>query len=376
MADFEAMARALVAADVHRPALVLDAVAFRHNLASVAAYLPTGYDVRIADKSLPAQGLLAAAMAGLRSNRVMSFHLPLTARVLADFPDADVLMGKPMPAPAAAAFRRDNPEAGRVIWLIDNCERLTDYLEMAAADPRPLRIAFEIDIGLGRGGYGRPSDLAAAAGRVVAPMVIEGVMGYEAHASALPRLLGGGGPAEARAMARLSEFIAALPHEARRILNTGGSSTALDLPDNGPGNEVVIGSALVKPSDFDQRCNRGLRPALFILTPALKTVAHGLPGHPRLSAVLRALGLIGSRITFGYGGKWMAKPVCPEGLRPSPFYAPSSNQHGWVLPRRAREPGWLAFRPTQSEAVIQDFASIHVFENGVITQEWAVYPPV
>lgn len=375
MSKFDVMSGALARNGVHRPALVLDAAALRDNLGVLAAELPHGYAVRIADKSLPAPRLLAETMAALHSNRVMSFHLPLTARVLADFPEADVLMGKPMPSPAAAQFRRDNPDADRVVWLIDSCQRLTEYLAIAQADGRTLRIAFEVDIGLGRGGYARPSDLAAAVGRVVAPVQVEGLMGYEAHANALPRVLGGGGRAETRAMARLAAFVAALPPSARRILNTGGSTTAMDLPDDGPGNELVIGSAVVKPSDFDQPCNAALRPALFVVTPVLKTLPHGLPGHPRLSSLLRATGLIGRRIAFGYGGKWMARPVWPEGLRPSPFYAASSNQHGWVLPNRTQAPGWLVLRPTQSEALLQDFAEIHVLRDGVIAETWPVYPP-
>ncbi|MFB2594892.1 alanine racemase [Paracoccus sp. p4-l81] len=373
--DFQAVTRALAQAGIVRPALVLDRRRLRDNLSVLAAGLPADHAVRLADKSIPAPDLIAAGMAGLSTDRIMSFHLPLTARVLARFPQAEVLMGKPMPAAAAAAFRRDVAGADRVIWLIDRCEVLRDYLSLAAADGRPMRLVFEVDIGLGRGGYARPSDLAAAAGRVTAPVQIEGLMGYEAHVSALPRLLGGQGRAGVQAMARLSDFIAALPPGARRILNTGGSSTALAMPAGTPGNEVVVGSALVKPSDFDQPCNAALTPALFIVTPVLKTVPHGLPGHPRLSEALRGARLIGDRIAFGWGGKWMAQPVYPAGLRPSPFYAPSSNQQGWVLPRGAPEPTVIALRPTQSEAVIQDFAEILIHEDGRITDSWPVWPP-
>lgn len=360
---------AVEAAGLHRPVLVLDRAAMADNIAHLASHLPAGYARRVADKSLPAPGLIAAALAGLETNRVMSFHLPLTARVLAEFPKAELLMGKPMPAPAAAAFIRDIPGADRVIWLIDSAERLASYRSIGA----PLRVAFEVDIGLGRGGFASPAALAAAA-RNCAPLIPEGLMGYEAHVSALPALLGRGARAQAAAMDRLAVFVAALPEQARRVLNTGGSSTALALPEGGPGNELVVGSALVKPSDFDQPCNAALKPALFVVTPVLKTVAHELPGHPSLSAMLRAAALIGERISFVYGGKWMATPIWPEGLRDSPFYEPSSNQQGWVLPHDSPAPSHLVLRPTQSEAIIQDFAEIHVLEGGAITDSWPVWP--
>ncbi len=375
MLDLSAMIQSLAREGIARPVLALSAGALRDNIATLATGLPAGYAVRLADKSLPAPDLLAAAMTGLGTDRVMSFHLPMTARVLERFPQAQVLMGKPMPAAAVAAFRRDHPGADRVTWLVDGCECLTEHLAIAGADGRPMRIVFEVDIGLGRGGYARPADLAAAVGRVVAPAQVVGLMGYEAHVNALPTLLGRGARAQRVAMRHLADFVDALPHDAREILNTGGSSTALMLPARGPGNELVVGSALVKPSDFDQPCNKRLRPALFILTPALKTVPHGLPGHPRLSALLRGLGLIGGRITFGYGGKWMALPVRPEGLRPSPFYAPSSNQQGWVLPEGTPPPGCIALRPTQSEGVIQQFPEIFVMDEGGLREVWPTWPP-
>lgn len=368
MGRLAALAAASDAAGLDEPVLVLDRPAFQHNLAHLDAHLPAGYARRIVDKSLPAPDLLAAAFEGLRSDKVMSFHLPITARVLDRFPAAELLMGKPMPARAAAQFAA-RPGAERVIWLIDSAERLATYRAIGA----PLRVAFEVDIGLGRGGFATPDALRAAL-RDCGPLIPEGVMGYEAHVSALPALLGRGARAQSAAMTRLAGFIAALPETARRVLNTGGSSTALHLPKAGPGRELSIGSALVKPSDFDQPCNAALRPALFIVTPVLKTVPHGLPGHPRLSRALRGARVIGGRISFTYGGKWMAAPVHPEGLRASPFYGPSSNQQGWVLPRGAPAPDRIILRPTQSEAVLQHFPCLHLFDGQAITGTWPVWP--
>lgn len=367
MTDFLALSAALARAGLDRPALVLDQAALSANLTHLDAALPKGLARRVADKSLAAPDLMAAALAGLRTDRVMSFDLRLTARVLARFPQAQVLMGKPMPVSQAAVFRRDCAHADRVIWLIDSPARAADYAALNVA------AAFEVDIGLGRGGFADPRavrDVVALQGLRPA-----GVMGYEPHVAALPRALGGGtgGAAQARAMARLADFAAVLP--AGNIVNSCGSTTALALPPGTAATEVTTGSAVVKPADFDQPCNAGLRPALFIATPILKCVVHGLPGHPRLSARMRAARLIRDRVAFTFGGKWMAQPVWPSGLRISPFYGTSANQQGWTMPRGLPAPDRIILRPTQSEAVIQQFSEIALFDGGEITGFWPVWPP-
>lgn len=369
--SFALAGAALDAAGLHGPVLVLDHDALIANIATLRRRLPQGYALRIADKSLPAPDLLAAAMEGLATDRIMSFHLPLTARVLDRFPQADILMGKPAPVAMAAGFLRDHARKGQVTWLIDSVQRAAEYAALARDLGHDLPVAFEVDIGLGRGGFGDPAQLIHARLPGLTP---RGLMGYEAHTAALPAILGRGARAQDAAMRRLAGFRRALDLP-DVVVNTGGSSTALGLPQNGPGNELTIGSALVKPSDFDQPCNGALRPALFVSAPVLKTVPHGLPGHPRLSAWLRRAGLIGGRIAFIYGGKWMAVPVWPKGLRGSPFYGESSNQQGFVLPAGMDPPGRVWLRPTQSEALIQQFPALHVMQGGAIVANWPVFAP-
>ncbi|WP_127115096.1 alanine racemase [Shimia sediminis] len=370
---FEALIHAVDSAGLHRPVLVLDQARLTANLAYLRANLPGGMAVRLADKSLPVPDLLAQGFKALGSDRVMSFHLPLTARVLDHFPKVSALMGKPMPVAGAAQFLKTCPHAARVTWLIDSDDRLMAYRRLAEETGTNLRIAFEVNIGLGRGGLETPDALRACLTQS-GPLHVEGVMGYEAHVNALPRLLGGGAPAQGRALERLAAFVACLGPAQRSILNTGGSSTALGLPQDGPANDLTLGSLMVKPSDFDQHLNAAIDPALFIVTPALKTYAHGLPGHPRLSRVLQATRLIRDRIVFFYGGKWMARPVFPEGLTPSPFFDASSNQHGMCLPRGAAAPGHIVLRPTQSEAVLQQFGDIQVFDGTAITGQMTPFP--
>ncbi|MCV6586558.1 MAG: alanine racemase [Marinibacterium sp.] len=370
----ERLIRAVSDAGLHRPVLVLDAARLRANLDLLARTLPRDATLRLADKSLPAPDLLALGFEALACDQVMSFHLPLTAQVLARFPKAQALMGKPMPVRAAAQMLGDAPLAQRITWLIDSAETLAAYRRLADDTSAPLSIAFEVNIGLGRGGFETPQDLASALG-AVGPLTVRGLMGYEAHVHALPRLLGRGAPALRRAMARLAGFVDVLPRTQRQILNTGGSSTILDLPADGPANDLTLGSLLVKPSDFDQPQNAAIQPALFIVTPVIKTCRHGLPGHPGLSRLLRRAGIIRNRIAFAYGGKWMAQPIHPQGLSASPFFSPSSNQHGICLPNGAPAPDHIVFRPTQSEAVLQQFAALHVFDGAQISGQMTPFAP-
>lgn len=360
---------ALKEAGIERPALVLDLDAFRQNLSYLNSHLPAGYRRRIADKSLPSITLLAEVMTGLGADATMSFHLPLTEQVLAQFPETDVLMGKPVPVGEAGRFIATCPQASRVTWLIDSEKRLAEYraLALAGAD---LKVAFEVDIGLGRGGFTDPAAMARAL-EDCSPITVRGLMGYEAHVNALPAILGKGEAAQRRAQARLREFVEQLPAASREIINTGGSTTALMLPETGPSNDLTIGSAVVKPSHFDQPCNHRLKPAMFIVTPVLKSHPHGLPGHPSLSEWLRQFRLIDPEIAFIYGGNWMAEPIWPEKLKTSPFYGVSSNQQGFTLPRGTRVPDHVVLRPTQSEALISQFSCLWVYQDGQITDQWA-----
>ncbi|MCT8158788.1 alanine racemase [Pseudoruegeria sp. SHC-113] len=368
---FETLTRALSLAGVHRPAMVLDTARLARNLSALKQALPKGYRVRIADKSLPAPCLLESAFAGLGAQAVMSFHLPITRAVLARFPNTSVLMGKPMPVQEVARFLDDELRAGQVAWLVDSLPRLAAYRALAEQRGLKLRVAFEVDIGLGRGGLAEPEDLAQALG-ACGPLQPVGVMGYEAHVNAMPGLLGRGAKAADAARARLAAFKALLPEGAAEIVNTGGSTTVLDLPEGGPANDLTVGSLIVKPSDFDQPQNADIEPALWIVSPVLKTHPHGLPGHPQLSRLLRKTGMIAPEIAFIYGGKWMAAPIWPAGLKQSPFFGPSSNQQGFTY--RGDAPEAVVLRPTQSEAVIQQFPELWQFDGAQITGREKPFP--
>ena len=114
----------LKTAGMGRPALLIDLDRFDRNCTRLIKSLPTNKNYRIVDKSLPSVDMIKHVMQHTGTKRVMCFHQPFV-NVLADqIPDADLLIGKPMPVKAAETFYRTldshgnfNPEH-QLQWLI------------------------------------------------------------------------------------------------------------------------------------------------------------------------------------------------------------------------------------------------------------------
>ncbi|UVK53522.1 DSD1 family PLP-dependent enzyme [Mesorhizobium sp. AR02] len=377
-AYFATLSQALKQADIFQPCLLLDRDRLDSNIALVKARLDPGLAVRLVDKSLACLPLLSHIGKTLGTDRLMTFHPPISEAVLKAFPDADLLYGKPMPVGAArAVLSRGDVAWSRVRWLIDTQERLAEYGALSIELDIELRVAFEIDVGLHRGGFASPETLSKALSALPAHKRLhcQGVMAYEAHAPHIPGLFGGPAKALAQASERAAAFVARLGMDQRRILNIGGSKTAL-LHHGGIANEVSMGSAFVLPSDFDTPGLDGFLPAAFIATPILKVVEPMLPGPPAVSRLLQALGRFPRKGCYLYGGKWMAEPIFPEGMKTNGLLGLSSNQQFMGLPANAiTRPGDYAFlRPTQSEAVLQQFGPIAVLSQGKIVDRWPVLP--
>lgn len=376
---FQTMTAALRGAGLFKPCLVLDRDQLDSNIALTRQKLAPELALRLVDKSLACLPLLSRIADALGSTRFMTFHLPISEAVLKAFPKADLLFGKPMPVDAARqVLARKDDDWKRVCWLIDTEARLEQYMVMAEALGCDLRIAFEVDIGLHRGGIADPAALSLALQRVRQHPLLhsEGIMGYEAHAPHIPNLFGGPEKALAESVTAFQAFVASLAPEERLILNTGGSKTALLHGAGTQANEVSIGSAFVLPSDFDTAGLIGFQPAAFIATPVLKVVEAGLPGSAFVSRVLQALGRFPRRGCYIYGGKWMAKPVFPEGAQEEAMLGQSSNQQFMALPDNTtlQPDDFLFLRPTQSEFVLQQFGAIAVFSQGHIVEQWPVLP--
>ena len=137
--------------------------------------------------------------------------------------------------------------------------------------------------------------------------------------------------ARAKAVSLFRQYVACLAADQRAILNLGGSSTALLYDRSVGANELSVGSAFVLPTDFDVPSLTELRPAVFIATPILKVVETEMPGLDKRSRILKRLGLLARRGCFLYGGKWMAKPVYPPGLKLDTTFGFSTNQQFMAL---------------------------------------------
>ncbi|MCA0342360.1 MAG: DSD1 family PLP-dependent enzyme, partial [Proteobacteria bacterium] len=94
------------------------------------------------------------------------------------------------------------------------------------------------------------------------------------------------------------------------------------------------------------------------------------------SRFAQKLGLLPRRGCYIYGGKWMAKPVFPSGMKVNGTMGFSTNQQFFELPpdSPAAVDDYAFLRPTQSEFVLQQFGSIRVFSNGRIADDWPALP--
>jgi hypothetical protein len=192
-------------------------------------------------------------------------------------PNADILMGKPAPSYAVRGFLKGlglkQEQAQRVQWLVDTPERLEELQCIAKELGLPLRVNLEVDVGLHRGGFSladfgcciRAWPLGATSGG----LSLSGLMGYDAHVGKVPWQ--SADLAHRRAAEAYAEFVRiterVLPELAGSLcLNGSGSPTFQNLTGQECWNEVTIGSAFVKPTDFDIKLLREFEPAAFIAT--------------------------------------------------------------------------------------------------------------
>lgn len=378
-----------------RPTLLVDLDRVDRNVDALARALGARH-FRAVAKSLPSPRLLEYVLRRAQSDRLMSFHQPFLNHIARALPDCEILLGKPMPAIAADRFYRvlaPGPfdPASRLEWLIDSPERLRQYRELAAGRDLRLRVNVELDVGLHRGGVADPSEL----GRLLAVvdedprLELAGVMGYEAHVAKLPTA----GGEQARELERVKrryraflEVVAArrgrpaeAPDEAGRrlTLDAAGSPTyRLWSSIEGLANELAVGSALVKPLDFDLPTLVDHEPAAWIATPVLKaTDGLAVPGLGPLNDLWRAWDPNRARTFFVYGGYWKARPVSPPGLIENPIFGRSSNQEmlNGSVGVALEVDDYVFYRPTQSESVLLEFGDLAIVRGGRIVDFWPVF---
>ncbi len=355
------------------PCLVLDLDRFQRNIALVRDRTQPGVGIRVVAKSLACQPLLDQAYEGLNATGLMTFSVRMLERLLGARPQAEQLMGKPLPVQGAAQVLSAHAHAAaRVIWLIDTEARAAQYAALAETRGQTLRVALELDVGLHRGGV-PPERLADGITALTrhGNLRFEGVMGYEPHLAKLPGPLRR--PATRRVVRALQDAAAQVKEAGGTLINTAGSMTFAGYGPQHGVSEVSLGSVLVKPTDFDMPSTEGFEPALFIATPILKYMpGNPLPGLdwlPRIATRRRAHLAV-------YGGYWKAQPVHPAGYGYSGVFGHSSNQEVWTGPVLDHAPvdHFAILRPTQSEAVLPEFGEVVVVSQGRITDRWPTMP--
>ncbi len=372
-----------------RPSLILDLDRLDHNIAVLTRSIRPPKHYRVVDKSLPSIPLIEYLFAHAHTDRVMSFSQPFLNLVAERLPRADVLLGKPMPVRAAQEFYRrlhgDFDPARQLQWLIDTPERLEEYRRLGDTLGQRLRVNIEIDVGLHRGGVADVAALERILALVAAhPERLElgGFMGYDPHVVKVPSWLRS---RDALFHDVLTTYQGYLDYTRRHYpqlwndrltLNGAGSPTYRLYEHADVLNDLSVGSAMVKPTDFDIDTLADHVPALFIATPVLKTAAGArLPGSDALSHLVEWWDPNRARTFFLYGGYWMAHLESPRGLRTNALFGRSSNQEmvngSAAVPLQVDD--YVFLRPTQSEFVMLQFGDLVVMRGGEIVDHWPVF---
>ena len=381
-AYFAQMSAALKRAGIAEPTLVIDRQRLEANIATAReALAPTGLGLRVVSKSLQAPALLDAVLAGCATDRLMVFNGVMLDEMVRMHPTFDILLGRPLPAAQVEAFVRRHgakpAAAAHPQWLVDTPARLAQYAAIARARAAPMRVSLEIDVGLHRGGL---PDAAAVAAMIdlaeAEPLItVTGLMGYDAHVPGVARPEAEMARVKARYAAARAVLVARLGGDsASYTLNAAGSPTWRLHLDGTPANEVSIGSAFVKPMNFDYGALRGHLPAAFIAQPVLKVMDQALvPDIERFADLINGLNPNSRRGVFVYGGYGDAEPVSPPGLAFSPLYGGRSMLTASDKVDLSPD-DFVFFRPRESEGVFLQFGDIAVYDGAEIAERWPTFP--
>lgn len=384
-AYFLALSQALREAGIAKPVLLIDRARLHANMQALRSTLQgSTLAARIVVKSLPSPKLIEEIASGLGAGRFMVFNGPMvldTARVR---PTADMLLGKPLPALEVAAVCDQLAAQGfsglRPQWLVDTPQRIREYAQIASSRSQVLRVNAEIDVGLHRGGFHSVEDLSAALDLIKQHPSLEfsGLMGYDPHVPKMPS------PSRAyeAVIKRYQESVDVVRSRmgadtSKFTFNTAGSPTYSLHVHDPVATELAIGSAFVKPRDFDTKTLTHHVPAAFIATPVIKAVGETrIPGLEALSGVMRFFDANSERAYFIHGGHWLAEPESPPGLEFNGIYGRSSNQEILTGSRSVvlKPDDFVFLRPNQSEALFLQFGDLLVYEDGKIVDRWPTFP--
>ena len=374
-----------------RPVLLIDLDRLDHNIDIVMQSVQRGgKHLRLVEKSLPAPGLLAYIAKRAGTRRLMSFHQPFLNHDAQVFPDADILLGKPLPVRSAELFYQHHQgafdPARQLQWLLDTPQRLQQYLALAQGLGTRLRINIELDVGLHRGGISDNAVLGQMLGLIRAhPQHLEfaGFMGYDPFVGmGVPGILGSPQALFEKVMQRYNGFVDFSRQQFATLwrddltLNTAGSPSYRMHEQEQLSSEVSVGTAMLKPTHYDLPSLSEHVPAAYIATPVLKsTGAVNIPALDDKSRLLSWWDRNQRATFFIYGGNWMADFESPAGLQSNGLYGRSSNQE---MVNGSPSVGLsvddqVFLRPAQTESVLLQFGDLLAVRGGKIVDSWPVY---
>lgn len=388
---FRALNDELKAYGPMRPVILIDLDRLDHNIDVVMLSVKRGgKHLRLVEKSLPAPGLLSYIAKRAGTQRLMSFHQPFLNHDAVQFPQADILLGKPLPVRSAELFYTSHTgpfdPSKQLQWLLDTPERLQQYLAMAKALGTRLRVNIELDVGLHRGGV---ADLAALGQMLTLisanPQHLEfaGFMGYDPFVGmGVPGILGTPEELFAKVMVIYQRCVDFTRQQYPGLwrdgltLNTAGSPSYRMHEQESLSSEVSVGTAMLKPTHYDLPSLVEHVPAAFIATPVLKsTGAVNIPALDDKSRLFSWWDVNQRETFFIYGGHWMAEFESPSGLQSNGVYGRSSNQEmvngSAAVGLRVEDQVFL--RPTQAESVLLQFGDLLAVRGGRIVDTWPVY---
>jgi len=374
-----------------RPVLLIDLDRLDHNIEVVSQSVKrAGKHLRLVEKSLPAPGLLAYIAQRAGTQRLMSFHQPFLNHDAVQFPQSDILLGKPLPVHSAQLFYQQHEgsfdPSNQLQWLLDTPARLQQYLALAQGLGTRMRINIELDVGLHRGGVQDQAQLGQMLQLISAHaqhLEFAGFMGYDPFVGmGVPGILGSPEELFAKVMTIYNGHVdftrqqfPGLWHD-QLTLNTAGSPSYRMHEQERLSSEVSVGTAMLKPTHYDLPSLVDHVPAAYIATPVLKST--GPVNIPALDGKSRLLSWwdTNQRETFFiYGGNWMAEFESPPGLHSNSLYGRSSNQemvNGSAAVGLALE-DQVFLRPTQTESVLLQFGDLLAVRGGRIVEVWPVY---
>ncbi|WP_374296341.1 alanine racemase [Acinetobacter sp.] len=375
------------------PQLIVDIDALTQNIGQVVQMLARSetfnsqqLQPRLVVKSLACIELLQIIVKqfqtqGLSCDRFMVFHAVHLDAILQAFPDADILLGKPMPAKVVTDFYAQFPHyrQSNIQWLVDSTARLQQYLEITKQQSKQynlqLKVNIEIDVGLHRGGVTTDDEM-----RQLLKCLTEnpqhlrftGLMGYDAHVAKIPTILQSMDESYQQSQTTYQNYQQLIKAEFPTLwqedlcFNGAGSPTFALHCQRTVCNDISFGSMLLKPSDFDLKTLQNFQPVLWIATPVLKVLPFSqIPGFPMLDRLPHR-----KQAVFVYGGYWMAEYHYPQGTAPHALYGRSSNQEMVQIPKNSvAADDYVFLRPHQSEAVIPQFSSLFAYQSGQF-QQW------